>query len=599
MVFGVLNETGLVFLAFLIPLLLLYLIKPKPLRKTIPSLMFILNDTGKNKVNRLFRNWLTDILLIFHFLIVAFLALSLAQPYIEVSHSFTTSETIVIFDVSANMQPHIEEARSLAEQELGRTNTLIQVSNRAELLLQGASASQTRRALQTITHKDTTSNLGEALSVISVGPQTHVVIVSNFLVSEGNLNLQPYIQSLESRGALVTQHVLGEPRPNIGIIDLSVREDTSRVWVKNFDNRPQETTLRIGDSSQELLLARGETQEIQFQTPVGTTQISITDDQGLQVDNTVWVSTPTQNNLRILVLTNNQDGFEQSNMNLALDTIQENFPINFEFEYAIWPRVPTLDHDIYIFYDSNPNNIIPGHIRDLRGQVEQGAALIIKSQEGLFGIDFQGLLPLEFIDRGGAAEVQAAERNLLTNDIFFGQVQSYDRVRAQEGTTVLATANDNPILTISRIGRGTSIYYGYREGQESFSIENSYPVFLRRLIDFSTNRPGVNSLNVRTGTLISLPEEQRIQTPQGTITARTFRADNAGLYRLEDRVIAANLLSDLESDTNRAPEHLEGAIHELEFEEERLPYELANILILLALIVLLLELLYIKFRGDI
>ena len=598
MVFGVLNETGLLFLAFLVPLLLLYLIKPKPLRKTIPSLMFILNDTGKNKMSRLFRNWLNDLLLLFHLLIIGFLALSLAQPYMEVSHSFTTSETIIVLDASANMKEYFEEAKRLAEQELGSSNTLILVSNRAELLARDASAGQTRRTLQATQAKDTTSNLADALGVINAGPETHVVIISNFLVSEGNLNLAPYLDALEGRGALITQHVLGEPRDNVGIIDLSVREDTSRAWIKNYKDRPAEVTLTIGDAEQTILLGRGETQEVQFQTPAGVTQISIREDDAFLTDNTVWISTPTQNNLRVLVLTNNQAGFENSNMRLAFETIQENFPISYEFEYAEWPRIPTLNHDLYIFYDVNPEFIIPGHIRDLRQQVEQGAALIITAQEELFSIDFQGLLPLEYEERGGAAEVQAAERNFLTNDIFFGQVQSYDRVRAQEGTTVLATANNNPIITLSRVGDGTSIYYGYKQGQESFSIENSYPVFLRRLIDFSTNRPTTSSLNIRTGTLITLSEEQNIQTPQGTIRAKNVRADTAGLYTIGDRVIAANLLSDLESNTNRVPEHLETTDQDLDYDEQRLPYELANILIILALVILLCELIYIKFRGD-
>lgn len=597
-----LNPGGLIFLSLLIPLFLLYLIKPKPMRRTIPSLMFILKDTGRNKINRLFRNWLADLLLLFHFIIVLALALSLAQPYINVPQSLFVQDTILVIDVSASMRvdDRFDDAIDLAIDSLAERNTIILAQGFPELIAEGVPATRARSILRDLEVKDTTTNLADSIQLANQysGPNTNVVIISDFLPSAGNLELTAQLDALQSKGAIVTKHVLGEPVPNVGIVDLAVRDDTSKVWVKNFDSRPTEATLRIGDAEQTILLAKSETKELSFATPQGVTEITILEEDALVSDNTVWISTPADNAIDILVFTNNQQGYESSRLKLAFDIIDRNFPIHINTQFAVWPKVPTLNHDVYLFYESNPQLIIPGYIDDVRERVEDGAAVIITAQNGLFGIDFKGMLPVSYVDSGAAAEVVAATDNLLTNDITFGQVQSYSRVEAAQGVTVVAQAGDDPLITMSKLGRGTVMYYGYQEGAESFSSENSYPVFWRRVLDIATNRPTLRSLNVETGTLLTFPKEERLRTPDGRVTTQLLRVERAGLYILEDRTITANLLSDLESNTNREPAFKEEANTGAEESEKKLPKDLANILLLIGLGVLYLELIYIKLRGD-
>jgi hypothetical protein len=357
-------------------------------------------------------------------------------------------------------------------------------------------------------------------------------------------------------------------------------------------------TVKIGDIEENVLLAKRETKELSFDTPEGVTEIVIKEKDDFMTDNTVWLSTPADNNIDVLVFTNNQEAFEKSKLKIAFGLIQKNFPITINVQYAVPPKVPDLNHDIYLFFDVRPDFLLPGNIEGIRERVEEGAALIVTAQNGIFAIDFKGLLPINYVGEGASAEVIAPEENLLTKDIDFGQVQKYFRVSANEGVTIVAQAGEDPLVTINKLGKGTIMYYGYLEGLESFSNENSYPVFWRRVIDLATNRPTLNSLNVKTGTLLTFPKEVKVKTPTERLVTQLIRADDAGLYVLEDRTIAANLLSDLESNTNRPSALEKESTGDAEASENKLPKELSEIFLIIGLIIVLLELIYIKLRGD-
>ena len=589
-----LNPSGLPFLALLIPLLLLYLIRPKPQRRAIPSLMFVLKDQGRNPINRMFRTFFRDFLLLIQFFIIFLAAISIAHPFINVA--------IIIIDVSASSQVggRFNEIKERATETLADENTIILAQGFPEILVEGASASRAKKLIEDLEPKETTTNLADALKLASqrAGANTNVIIVSDFLPSEGTLDLEPQLKAIKTKGALVTPVVVGKPVANIGIIDLAIRDGTSRVWVKNYDDRPVEVMLAIGDIKQNIVLAKRETKDVSFTTPAGVTPLTLTPADAFPADNAAWISTPADNEIEMLVITNDRSAWEKSNLFLAFQLIDKNFPINIKMEYATPPKIPDLEHDIYLFSGANTEFLLPGVLKSLRSKVEQGGAVIITNQPGLFSIDWQGLLPLTYLEQGGAAEVRALKENLLTKDISFAQVTSQTKVKAAEGVSIIAAADDNPVITINKLGKGTVVYYGYLPGQESFSADNSFPVFWRRLLDLVTNRPSLANLNVRTGAVISLAKEEKIKTPSGTVTTQLLRAEHAGLYQFEDRTIAANLLSDLESNTNRP-----SAINMTEDgngkeEEKQAPYDLATLALIVGLALVFLELLYIKFRGD-
>ena len=91
----------------------------------------------------------------------------------------------------------------------------------------------------------------------------------------------------------------------------------------------------------------------------------------------------------------------------------------------------------------------------------------------------------------------------------------------------------------------------------------------------------------------------KVTTPSDTIHASTLIFEEDGLYRLPDRTIAVNLLNEKESDINvdKTLGNDPGDFKLTSVTETReLRFDLP--LIIGALVVLFLELLYIKTRGD-
>ena len=97
------NQLGLYALTGIFLLILIYLIRPKPLQKTIPSLLFLMKDTGKSKKESFFQKLLRDFLLIFHFLLVAILAVSAMQPFFLSNEDVSKDHTVLVIDTSASM----------------------------------------------------------------------------------------------------------------------------------------------------------------------------------------------------------------------------------------------------------------------------------------------------------------------------------------------------------------------------------------------------------------------------------------------------------------------------------------------------------------
>ena len=600
-----LNPAGLATALVLIPFLDLYLIKPKPKHETVPSLLFIMKDLGKSNINSLFRSIFKDLLLLFQLLILLALIAAAAQPYLNVPRSYLVQETVLLVDVSGSMRAggdaRFHDAIAAAEKDLGRENTIILVTTNPEVLVERVSAGKAKEALKGLTPTETTTALADALRLATsyATTGTRIVVISDFLPTAGDLDYNTAADALEALGAIVEYVPITSPSKNVGIIDLAVDPVTSTLWIKNYDPQPEQVTLRISDAEQQVLLAPGETKEVQFKTPPGVAKISIKEADDLLADNTVWMSTPVKNSIKLLVITNNKNGFDQSNFKLALDVISKNFPTTFDIEYAIPPKIPDLQHDVYVIYNPDPNFILPGYVKDLKDQVTNGAAVLVFAQSNLFALDWQGLLPVQAANdtQGGRVTLAAPDVNTLTQDIEFGQVSSYLRVTADPTASIVAAADRDPLIVLGRLGKGHVLYYGLDDTKASFSKDPSYPVFWRRAFDLLTDRPSLENLNLKTGGILALQGIQDVKTPTGTVTDSMIPLDNAGLYVLPDRTVAVNMLSDAES--NIVTQNVSKTGRTLgQAATEKAPQDLSNVMLWLAVAFVLFELLYVKYRGD-
>ncbi len=203
------NPSGLWALLGLVPLIILYLIRPRPKQVQIPSLMFFLKSTGTRKLSSFLRHFTKDWLFLIQLFALLALSLTFSEPVTKYQHDITASNTVIVLDASASSQTQegirtrfaLEVAE--AKKVLGQKNTVILAKDAPFLALKDATPEETTRFLNALSPKSTVSRIGEA--VILAGetiPEGRVVVISDFINTAGQ---DPEIAKkvLESKGLVV------------------------------------------------------------------------------------------------------------------------------------------------------------------------------------------------------------------------------------------------------------------------------------------------------------------------------------------------------------------------------------------------------------
>jgi hypothetical protein len=276
---------------------------------------------------------------------------------------------------------------------------------------------------------------------------------------------------------------------------------------------------------------------------------------------------------------------------------------------------------MYVLKDLNAQFVLPGVISDLRDQAEVGKVVVIFAQADLGRIDFGDLLPVEL--KSGQPNL-VGRLDLDVNDSYpllrglgdLGQVDGPQllRTKARDGAIVYATVGTNdgaePVIAAKRIGRGAVIYYGIADRPTHDIDPQSYAVLWGRLVDYALTDP--MSINVAAGSVLTGAD--RIRTPDGTVDSPAV-ASTAGFYTVGPRTLAANLypLQRATSITSGATalggtesaisspatidEDTEGNTDGEEGQQE-VPYDLSTMMLVAGLVLLAIEIVYVKLRGD-
>ncbi len=612
-----LNPIWLYAMLLMIPFILLYLIRPKPKQKVIPTLMFLFKDLGRDRKMTFFRRLIHDLLFLFQFFALLLILASVAKPYLNVTRESMFKNTVLVLDVSASMKADYQggtrfgSAVDTAKKNLGIVNTLILAKKTPEVSLVDESSGKVRDYLNGLKPSDTPTNLYEAINTAGgyAKGNSRVVVISDFIDTETDTGLDTAKKTLEAQGIKVDFIRVFEPVNNVGIVDLIIDNEKTSAVIKNYGSEAVETRISVNSLSlEENLNISANSQEVfTFSTPPGTSKIELEANgvkDGFKTDNVAYISAPNDIAKKVLMITNNANPQKTYLFN-AFDVMK-----NMDITVAIPPKIPDLPgYDIYIFKDINPNLVLPGTFNGVKKEVQNnGKAVIIASQPDMLAVDYMGLIPLiynESIKTQGSNIIPGTSES-LTSNIEFGITKKYFRAWPAEGAKIiiLAAADDNtPLITFNILGLGKAFFYGIldedREADASFAKSPAYFVFWKRLVDFATNTPSLKNLNYKTGNVLSFSEEQTIQTPNGRITTKSLSLDNEGLYTLNDRVIAINLINEKESDvSNKGTIDTQGFAQSGQKFQEKIPFELTDYFIIAAILILLVEFIYIKFRGD-
>ena len=629
-------------LAFLIPLILLYLIRPRPVNVAVPSLMFILKDMGRSRFLSFFRTIFRDILMLLQLLAILLLAVALAKPFIEVERESLVQQSILIVDVSASTRAFdddtFQEIRDAAiDRVSGDTVIILNQRNPALLTQDGEprlSAGDAKDLLDDLSPTDTPGNLPAALDLAAqyAGPESKVTILSDLILSasEDPGLIDARLKILRSKGALVEVVALGRTDgKNIGIVGGRLNSANASVDLKiqNFDPAPQEFSLAangkdIALSTRVLPPAGQPGSLLTVSVPVGNgkNEIRLSPDDDLAIDNAYDVSIPEQPQVSVLLISNDER-VSASKVVPALNAAGDQFT-RVVIAYAVPPKVPDLEQDMYVLKDIETRFILPGVVQDLREQAEDGRVIVVFAQPDLFSVQWGDLLPVDYKNGlpglSGRFDLQVNSTFPLVRGLSdLGQVDGAQlvRVRAKEDALVYASVGTNdgaePVIAAHRIGRGAVIYYGIADRPTTDIDPQSYAVLWGRMVDNALT--DVMTINVPTGAILTGAE--RIRTPDGTRDA-PVTADTSGFYGVGSRTIAAVLYplerSTAVTSTADSASGSESAIRSRAAIDEdgvddaaandadgaKVPMDLTAILLIIGLCLLVAELLYVKLRGD-
>ncbi|RLE44819.1 hypothetical protein DRJ22_05400, partial [Candidatus Woesearchaeota archaeon] len=538
-----------------IPLIILYLVRPRPKPIEIPSLMFFIKASGSKKLTSFLKQVTKDWLFLIQLLIILLLALTFLKPFSNYTQDISAQNTVLVIDVSASSQvvengrTRLDIALSKAKDFLGSKNTVILAKSVPKIALQDASPSEVRRFFKTLSPTDSPSQIGEAIILAGETLKTkgRVVVFSDFINTGGQ---DPDIAKkvLESKGLTVEfVNTAKTKRNNIGIVDIEADNQETTVYIKNFMDSEVSVPVKVAGSVKQLTVPAKSIETYTFQTPSGISKIDLQFKDDFAADNVAYLSAPSKDKTKILLITNNESVYLSNALRASGDNL---------VEIAKPPVIPKGDFDVYIIDNVDMDEVLPGTFKDIKERADKGSQVIVHIQDDSNNINYEGLLPVKIKDKIDGGLVQVDQLNAFTKNIDFGSSNYLFKSEPLPDSLVVASINKIPVLVLKQDKASKFFYFGIPEDSE-FKYSTSYPIFWTELIKYLTSKQDVKALNYRTGETLILDKEQVIQTPSKKIKRASLILDKAGIYQLEDKTIAVSLANERESNVN--PEKQEGA----------------------------------------
>ncbi|MDK2891799.1 BatA domain-containing protein [Methanohalophilus sp.] len=614
-------------LASIIPLIILYLLRPKPFIIKIPSLMFLMKVEQKKRfstIRKLFR----DPIFLIQLLVLILLSTAAASPFLTSEEDLSGEHTVIIIDSSASMQAdnRFAEAVRLAEGYVSKENTIILAKNIPEIVLQEGNSGDAKSQLDEIKATSTVADLSAAISEgmrILSERGGRIVVLSDFGSWDGNDPVESK-QLAESYGIDVSFVPVGSPVNNIGIIDGWIDQTPNgyeyNCIIKNYDSSRKTVNVDIksGDYADRVSLSiQGRNTEAFKITNLGTgiTEISISNKDSFTEDNTAYVSIPSNTVIPCLIITDTP----RLPSSLALSLLPG-------AKLSTSTGVPSVSdlNNYRIVIVSNKNTVLSKEeVTRLSTFLNSGGNVVFVASKALdpdVADDVQKLLPIEISgidEEHRGTEVKITQETRLTDDIKYDEISLYTFLNStlkEDAVAVVTTEDDIPLLAYMEKGDGIVLYVGFNDRLEfddkeedvwnNFHNLPEYPVMWARIVALLGEAGDIGDYNLKTGTVTQLTGERDVLTPSGTITTNRVYFEETGIYTIGSNSIAVNLYSDSESDTTVDPKKLiersmttdePKVVRETTYTAEK---HLENYLIAIVIILAIIEILIIRKRGE-
>ncbi len=606
------NEIGLYALLSIIPLIIIYLLRPRPLKIRIPSLMFLFDIERKKRLN-IFRKFLKDPLFLIQLLVLALVSLAVAVPFIMANEEAGGGSTVIILDASGSMQADGKFGRALLEADkfLSAKNTLILAESVPVMVMKEAPSGSASDALKKLKAKATSTDLSSAIllgrRMLPEGGR--IVVLSDFTSWSGD---DPAVaKKLAEANGINTDFVTISGRTdNIGIVNGWFESNGDyKIIVKNFNKEAQDVKIDVTTDGKNVLSSplslKGQSSEyfaISSLAP-GTTKISLNVDDALSVDNNAYVIIPESVKRDLLYVTDNAKSPSVTALALIPYTTVKKTDTK---------SIPALSGYSTVFVSSP---LPPEAAKSLSDYVKGGGNAVIIASSGLQDME---LLPVELDALSNKTSLNVAQPGRITEGIGIEKtdVKKHFKALAKRGAVSLVEGGDKSVmLAFWKFGKGMVIYSGLADPQgeniydplnenvwNDFHANPAYPLFWKQMLEWISGSLDVSEYNAKTGQFIKLPATQTIKTPTDTITTDLLLLDEVGIYELPDKDTAVNLYDERESNLagGGISEMPQAAGKEISYNVQtiRKPKNLDVYLIMAGMFLVVLELVYLRWRGE-
>ncbi|MBT4824512.1 VWA domain-containing protein [Candidatus Woesearchaeota archaeon] len=597
------NKIGLYALIGIVVMFIIYLIRPKPLHKTIPSLIFLVKDKGKSKKESFFQKLIRDLLLIFHFLLIASLAVAAMQPFFYSEKDISKEHTVLVIDTSASMNADdlFNKAITKSKSYLEGKTSIILVDNEPFVLLDGGKEEEAFEIINKIKPSHGLSGIGNSILAagdLLSGEKGRVVVISDFVNTD---SVEPLIakKTLEAKGTYVEFVDLNMGNANnIGIVNADLSEKESKITIHNFNEKSVKFDVDLNGDKKSVSISPNMDEKITLINKEGDNKVKLLIKDDFELDNEIHILTPVKKKIKVLLITNEEKSFILP----ALTAYKIAWNSNVEVEIAAPPKMPPINHDVFIISKVDKGKLPSAAVDKIERLVKkEGAGLIVTGFEGLEKSKASKLLPVKLgkLVTGSTDVYNLQAINEVTNDLSFSKTDKYFQASLKKGGVALASGKDNAtIIAVANVGGGKVAYYGIFDSESKFKFDVSYPIFWQQMIDYLISAENINNLNYRAGEKILFDDEMEVQTPTKKVKVGTIEFNEIGKYSLQGREVYVNLLSQKESSINFKLDSEKVEDYKAELGTEESKKRLITWFIYGILILLFLELLYVKVRGD-
>lgn len=180
------NPLTLTALLSIIPLIIIYILRPKPTVLSIPSLMFVLKLNKKQKqVYTSLTKIIHNPLFLIQLLILILLSIKTANYYYTSKKPLNGKHTILILNTSTNIQinSRFKNTIQITNNYINKKNNIILTSNIPQLTLKNKSTSATKNIFNKVKPKTNTTNLSTTITTnihLLSKKKNRIIIISNF-----------------------------------------------------------------------------------------------------------------------------------------------------------------------------------------------------------------------------------------------------------------------------------------------------------------------------------------------------------------------------------------------------------------------------------